>query len=166
MTLTPRSMQQYGVSWFDKLVAQKPRWVRGTATPRTLALQNNSSSAAYFAAGGGFTGSAPLNFSHPTEGKYVSWPQTAAILKDAPHPEGAKLLHNYLLSTEFQEGVWSVRRDVPTPAGFPNLWNETHTNPAEFARFMADRVLVERLKLFFEGRIGTAQGLNPIADDI
>ncbi|KAH8734305.1 hypothetical protein BGZ61DRAFT_584335 [Ilyonectria robusta] len=161
-------MRQYGVSWFDKLVAQKPRWVRGTATPGTLTRQQNSTSAAYFAAGGGFTGSGSMNFSHPTKGKYVTWPQTAAILKDAPHPEGAKLLHNYLLSTDFQKtsGLWSVRHDVPAPAGFPSLWNETATNPAEFARFMGDRVLVERLKLFFESRLGTAQGLSPLIDGI
>ncbi|KPM37551.1 hypothetical protein AK830_g9026 [Neonectria ditissima] len=161
-------LQQYGVSWLDKLIAQKPRWVRGTQTPSTLISDKNSTSAALFAASGGFGSADPIKFSTPTKGKYVSWPQTAAILKDAPHPEGAKLLHNFILSTDFQKasGLWSVRRDVPAPKGFPSLWNETATNPAEFARFMADRALVERLRFYFEARLGPAVGLDPIADDI
>ncbi|CAH0004507.1 unnamed protein product [Clonostachys byssicola] len=161
-------MQQYGEKWLDALIAQKPRWVRGTRTPYTLISQENSTSAASFAASGGFVPIAPLNFSHPTQGKYVSWPQTAAILKDAPHPEGAKLLHNFLLSPEYQElpGRWSVRRDIPAPQGFPKLSEEKATNPTEFARFMADRKLVERLRFYFEAKIGTAQGLSPLIDDI
>jgi ABC-type Fe3+ transport system substrate-binding protein len=161
-------MQQYGEEWLDALIAQKPRWVRGTRTPYTLISQENSTSAASFAASGGFVPIAPLSFSHPTQGKYVSWPQTAAILKDAPHPEGAKLLHNFLLSPEYQglPGRWSVRRDIPAPQGFPKLSEEKATNPTEFARFMADRKLVERLRFYFEAKIGTAQGLSPLIDDI
>ncbi|WAO94484.1 Hypothetical protein NCS54_01207000 [Fusarium falciforme] len=161
-------MQQYGVSWFDRLLAQKPRWVRGTQTPLTLISDDNSTSAAYFGASGSFQNADTISFSVPTKGKYVSWPQTAAILKDAPHPEGAKLLHNFILSPEYQQnsGLWSVRHDIPAPEGSPSLWNETATNPAEFARFMADRGLVERLRFFFESRIGSAQGDSPLEDDI
>ncbi|KAF2993481.1 hypothetical protein E8E14_001401 [Neopestalotiopsis sp. 37M] len=161
-------MQQYGESWFDGLIAQNPLWVRGTATPATIASQSNNTRAAYFAAGGGFGSSSPLNFTHPTNGQYVSWAQHAAILKNAPHPEGAKLLHNFILSPEYQAatGSWSVRRDLPTPEGFPDLRNETATNPTSFTAFMADRVLVERLRFYFESRLGPAVGLDPIDDDI
>ncbi|KAM5349883.1 hypothetical protein ACJ41O_006388 [Fusarium nematophilum] len=161
-------MQQYGASWFESLLKQNPRWVRGTATPATIASSDNFTQAAFFATGGGFGSAKPLNFSQPTQGKYVSWAQYAGILKDAPHPEGAKLLHNFILSPEFQasSGSWPVRRDVPTPEGFPDLRNETATNPTDFARFMADRGLVERLRFWFEARIGTAEGLDPIDDDI
>ncbi|KAH6646185.1 hypothetical protein BKA67DRAFT_595553 [Truncatella angustata] len=161
-------LQQYGISWFDALLEQNPQWVRGTATPSTIAGQANSTRAAYFAAGGGFGASPPFNFTHPTTGKYVSWAQQGAILKDAPHPEGAKLLHNFILSPEYQAqlGTWPIRRDIPAPSGFPDLQSETATNPAGFQKFMADRALVERLRFFFESRIGSAQGLSPLEDDI
>lgn len=161
-------MKQYGESWFDSLLNQNPRWVRGTATPATIAAGSNFTQAAFFATGGGFGSSEPLNFSQPTQGKYVSWAQYAGILKDAPHVEGAKLLHNFILSKEFQStsGTWSVRRDIPAPAGFPSLWNETSTNPTEFAKFMADRATVERLRFWFEARLGPPKGLDPIDDDI
>lgn len=161
-------MQEYGASWFEDLLKQNPRWVRGTATPGAIISQKNATEAAYFAAGGGFGESKPLKFSQPTKGKYVSWSQYAGILKDAPHPEAAKLLHNFILSEEYQTamGTWSVRRDIATPEGFPDLRNETATNPAEFARFMKDRGLVERLRFWFEARIGTAKGVDPINDPI
>ncbi|TQV99046.1 hypothetical protein V2A60_007267 [Cordyceps javanica] len=161
-------MKQYGESWFDSLLKQNPRWVRGTATPATIAAGSNFTQAAFFATGGGFGSSAPLNFSQPAQGQYVSWSQYGAILKDAPHPEGAKLLHNFILSPEYQSssGAWPVRQDIATPDGYPDLWNQTATNPTEFARFMADRATVERLRFWFEARLGLAVGLNPIDDDI
>ncbi|CAH0028432.1 unnamed protein product [Clonostachys rhizophaga] len=160
-------MRQYGTEWFDKVIAQNPRWVGGTQTP-TLASAANTTSAAFFAGFGGFGSRGNLNFTVPKEGKYVSWPQTGVILKDTPHPEGAKLLHNFILTPEYQQatGLWPVRRDVAPPAGFPDLWTANATNPAEFARFMAGRPLVERLRFFFEAKLGTAVGLDLISDDI
>lgn len=161
-------MQQYGASWFEALLEQNPRWIRGTAAPSIVAASNNFTEAAYFAAGGGFVGSGAMNFSHPVSGKYVSWAQYAGILKDAPHPEGAKLLHNFILSPEYQTavGTWSTRRDIPAPKGFPDLRSENATNPTEFARFMEDRELVERLRFWFEARIGVPTGPDPIYDPI
>ncbi|PBP18647.1 hypothetical protein BUE80_DR010559 [Diplocarpon rosae] len=109
-----------------------------------------------------------LNAAYPTEGKFVSWPQTGAILKNAPHPEGAKLLHNFLLTPEHQKarGSWSTRSDVDPPAGFPKIVDVASTAPAKFAEFMSDRGVVERLRFFFETKIGTAQGLSPLIDGI
>ncbi|KAM0318104.1 hypothetical protein ACHAPQ_010805 [Fusarium lateritium] len=161
-------IQQYGSSWFDALLEQNPRWVRGVASTAAIARNKNFTQAAYFAASGGFGTSKSLKFSQPKKGKYVSWAQYAGILKDAPHPEGAKLLHNFVLSSDYQaaSGTWSVRRDIPPPKGFPVLWNETATNPAEFARFMEDRALVERLRFWFEARIGLPEGVNPVNDPI
>jgi ABC-type Fe3+ transport system substrate-binding protein len=99
----------------------------------------------------------------------VSWAHTAAIPKNAPHPEGAKLLHNFILSPEYQQGSrWSVRQDVPDPEGFPyealDLVNTT--NPAAFATWMADREKVGRLRDWFVNKIGTAQGLSPLVDEL
>ncbi|KAF5243102.1 hypothetical protein FAUST_3021 [Fusarium austroamericanum] len=161
-------MEQYGVSWFKDLLKQNPRWVRGTATPSAMVKASNYTQAAYFAAGAGFQNAEPMHFGHPKTGKYVSWPQTAGILKDAPHPEGAKLLHNFILSPEYQKavGTWSVRRDMPTPAGYPDIANETATNPTEFLRWMTDRTTVERLRFWIEAHIGTAQGVDPIYEPI
>lgn len=160
-------LQQYGYGWFEKLLAQNPRWVRGSATPVTLILQNGTETAT-FASAVGLAPPAPLAVGFPTKGLFVTWAQRAAILKDAPHPEGAKLLHNYLLSDEFQtsNSSWSVRKDIPAPAGYPSIMDVTATNPTAFGDFMGNRERVERLKLFFEDKIGTPQGLSPLKDDL
>ncbi|OMP86698.1 hypothetical protein BK809_0000101 [Diplodia seriata] len=128
-------LRQQGLAWFDSLLAQNPRWVRGTATPATLVGSSNGS--------------------------------TGAILRDAPHPESAKLLHSFLLTKERQQagGGWSVRRDV-VPQGWPDALEMNGTDPTEFARWMADRAAVERLRFFFEERIGTAKGESPLVDDL
>ncbi|OLN85457.1 hypothetical protein CCHL11_08086 [Colletotrichum chlorophyti] len=164
------AMQQKGYAWFESLLTQNPRWVRGTATPSTLIGQANSSAAVTFTGAQGMIPSAPFNVSIPKEGFFVTWGQRGGILKDAPHKEGAKLLHNFLLSDEYQNpnntGMWSVRKDIPPPAGYPDLMNVKSTNPIDFDRFMADRERVERLKLFFESKIGSAQGLSPLDDDL
>jgi ABC-type Fe3+ transport system substrate-binding protein len=161
-------MQQYGYEWFEGLLTQNPRWVRGTGTPVTLLNDNTSTVAATFTAGIGLLPEAPLNVTIPSEGTFVTWAQRAAIFKDAPHPEGAKLLHNFMLSYEYQNstGSWSVLKDVPAPGGYPALMDVETTNPMEFERFMANRPRVERLKLFFEDKIGTAQGLSPLIDNL
>ncbi|KAM3448148.1 hypothetical protein MY3296_008069 [Beauveria thailandica] len=161
-------INEFGEEWFDKLLAQKPRWVRGTATPATIAASDAHPEAAFFATGGGFGTDGTLNFTQPTRGQYVSWPQRAAILKDAPHPEGAKLLHNFILSEEYQKavGTWSVRTDVPTPEGFPDLKGNKNTDPDAFAKFMEDRGAVERRRFWYEAKMGPAVGKNPRDDDI
>ncbi|TDZ14849.1 hypothetical protein Cob_v012257 [Colletotrichum orbiculare MAFF 240422] len=161
-------LQEKGTEWFDKLLAQNPRWVRGTQTPRTILSQNGTQWAATFTASGSLNPTSPLNATHPVEGRFVSWPQTGGILKDAPHPEGAKLLHSYMLSAEFQEsrGGWSVRGDVKLPANYPPILETPGTNPTAFGKWMSDRAAVERLRFFFEDRIGTAQGLSPLIDDL
>ncbi|OAA49230.1 ABC-type Fe3+ transport system [Cordyceps fumosorosea ARSEF 2679] len=161
-------IKDFGEEWFDKLLAQEPRWVRGTATPATIAGSDAHPEAAFFATGGGFGSDGALNFSQPTKGQYVSWPQRAAILKDAPHPEGAKLLHNFILSEEYQKamGTWSVLKGFPTPAGFPDLEGNKNTDPNAFAKFMEDRGAVERRRFWYEAKMGPAVGKNPRDDDI
>ncbi|RGP81434.1 ABC transporter [Fusarium longipes] len=161
-------MQDFGYEWFEKLLEQKPHWVRGTATPVTMLRRANSTFAATFTSSMGLSSSDTLNVTFPTKGSFVSWAQRAAIFKDAPHPEGAKLLHNFMLSREHQVsgGGWSVLKDVPAPAGYPSIMDVPATNPVGFERFMGDRARVERLKLFFEDKIGTPQGLSPLIDGI
>ena len=162
-------MQQEGTAWFDALLAQNPRWVRGTASPLEVILQADSKWAASFTGSVGFAPPKGINATQPTEGQFVSWPQTGAILKDAPHPEGAKLLHSFMLSREFQQAMgWSVRDDIQPPKTipYPDVMHMPSTNPTRFARWMADRPKVERLRFWFESRLGSPQGVSPLVDDI
>ncbi|KAF2191662.1 periplasmic binding protein-like II [Zopfia rhizophila CBS 207.26] len=158
-------MQQLGSEWLESLLAQNPLWVRGSATPTAIISQSNNSYVASFI-GGEADPSSGLNTSFPTDAPFVTWPQTAAIFKDAPHPEGAKLLHNFLISKEWLESSksWTVRTDAPPD--YPNIFDTPGTNPTVFQGWMANRNRVERLRFWFEKRLGTAQGLSPLDDNI
>lgn len=73
-----------------------------------------------------------------------------------------------MLSPEYQSDRWSLRQDVPVPDSIPcpDIWHMNGTNPRTFFDFMTNRPNVERLKLYFEDKIGTAQGLSPLIDDL
>ncbi|KAM6510163.1 hypothetical protein FALCPG4_017789 [Fusarium falciforme] len=161
-------IKELGTEWLDKLLALNPRWVRGTRSPRTLLTRNDTEWAATFTASGGLSPITPYNISFPVRGRFVSWPQAGAILKDAPHPEGAKLLHSFMLSKEFLEprGSWTVRQDIAPPKNYPSILEMPGTDPTAFGKWMSDRATVERLRFYLEDRIGTAQGVSPIVDDI
>lgn len=158
----------FGPSWFDALLANNPRWVRGTQTPGTLLASSDPKSVATFTSSISFTASPGIKYTIPTEGTFVSWPQTGAILKDAPHPEGAKLLHNFMLSDEFWANAtrWSTREDIAAPPGAKKILEQPNTNVTGFAKWMADRANVERIRFLFEDRVGTPQGLSPLIDDL
>ena len=59
----------------------------------------------------------------PTDDYLPIFFSAEAILKEAPHPNAAKLFVAWLLSKEWQSraGVYSSRSDVPAPAGLPPL---------------------------------------------
>ncbi|EFY96292.1 ABC-type Fe3+ transport system domain protein [Metarhizium robertsii] len=160
-------LQKKGNDWLDKLLAQNPTWVRGTATPFTLIAKEDSPLAATFTTAVGFANVTNIRTAFPNDANFVSWGQRGGILKNAPHPEGAKLLAAFMLTPEFQkEYGWSVRGDVPAPAGFPKVTEMQNTDVFAFNSWMEDRARVERLRFWYEDRIGTAQGVSPLVDNV
>ena len=72
-----------------------------------------------------------------------------------------------MLSDENQSSRgWSVREDIAAPEGAETILQQPGTDAPAFAEFMADRGHVERRRDFYEVRIGTAQGLSPLIDDL
>ncbi len=71
-------------------------------------------------------GGAPIGLIYPSEGTAVTL-DGSAIIKNAPHPNAAKLFLDFTVSKEMQElmvdrfGRRSVRKDVKSPAGLPTL---------------------------------------------
>lgn len=161
-------MHQYGYEWFERLLAQNPRWVRGTGSPLAVLRQPNSTQSVSFTAGIGLRPSGSLNVFFPGQGNFVSWPRSVAIFDNAPHPESAKLLANFLLSDEFQQqsAQWSARSDIQAPGGYSGILDMPSTNSVEYLRFMSDRGRVEALRMLFEDKIGMPQGPSPLVDDL
>jgi iron(III) transport system substrate-binding protein len=71
-------------------------------------------------------GGAPIGLIYPSEGTAITL-DGSALLKNAPHPNAAKLFLDWTVSKEMQElmvqrfGRRSVRKDVGSPAGLPAL---------------------------------------------
>ncbi len=71
-------------------------------------------------------GGAPIDLIYPTEGTAITL-DGSAIIKNAPHPNAAKLFLDFTVSKEMQDlmvdkfGRRSVRKDVGSPAGLPAL---------------------------------------------
>jgi hypothetical protein len=100
----------------------------------------------------------------PVSDRYMSWTQTSAIFKDTKMPETAKLLQAYMISEEYQRllGGPSVRSDL----GNRSAWDVENTDYTTFHQFMEDRSVVEQWRFLLEDKIGTAQGLSPLVDNI
>jgi iron(III) transport system substrate-binding protein len=71
-------------------------------------------------------GGAPIGLVYPSEGTAITL-DGSAIIKNAPHPNAAKLFLDFTVSKEMQDlmvdkfGRRSVRKDVGSPAGLPTL---------------------------------------------
>ena len=151
----------YGWDWMAKLAAQNPQFARGSFTPSAAV------SAKQKAVGVGGSGSlvapptSPVRWAVAEGHPFMAWGQRAAIFAEAAHPAAAKLYLNWSLSVARQKLApygWSVRTDVPLPAGLKPLWDYPNANIDGFPRFMADRADAERWRQTFALYFGDVQG--------
>lgn len=150
----------YGFDYLKKLLAQHPKFVRGTQDSADLV--GTGDYVANFASGGSANGLSKVTL--PRTSPWVAWPQTAGILKNAPHKAAAKLYLSWLLSKDAQEhaiGTWSARTDVAPPAGRKNIFDYKNMNPLGLGEFMSDRAALDRYKARINLYVGDVQGVNP-----
>lgn len=158
--------EQYGWEYLEKLVANEPVWVRGTAMPYVAI--NNGWYAASFTTFWSFE-TAPdssTRFVLPKEDYFLTWFQTAAIPTQAKNKAAARLYMNWMLSEEMQ-GTWlqfPVRYDIQPPAGYKSVMHY-NTSPGDFRRWMMQRDQVERFRLQMRQLIGEAEGPTPVDID-
>ena len=158
--------QQYGWDYLEKLVANEPNWVRGTAWPYE-AINKGWYGASFTT----FWSFAPFpnqktTFLLPKHDFFLTWFQTAAIPTQAKNKAAAKLYMNWMLSEEMQ-GTWlqfPVRYDIEAPNGYKSVLHH-NTSPGDFRRWMMKRDLVERFRLQMRQLIGEAVGPTPVDID-
>ena len=158
--------EKYGWDYLEKLVATKPKWIRGTSMPYVAI--NNGWDGASFTTSWAFVPYPKSNarFMLPKKDYFLTWFQTAAIPVDAKNKAAAKLYLNWILSKDFQ-GKWlqfPVRMDVKSPGGYGPV-RAYNTSPADFHRFMLKREMVERFRLQMEQLIGPIEGPAPLEMD-
>lgn len=150
-------VRKYGWSFMDKYMAQQPKFIqghlgvaRGVASGGSDATFDNTIGSTNTAKheGGKITLAAPQ--SDPLPVFFTS----ETILKDAPHPNAAKLYVTWFLSKEQQSrtGVYSSRGDVPPPAGLMPLSSYRLAN--HYLQFVTDEKRLVALRKRFETYTG------------
>ncbi|MFJ3772020.1 hypothetical protein ACIPX0_10005 [Streptomyces sp. NPDC090075] len=151
---------KYGFGYPRKLLAQNPKFVRGTQDSSDLV--GTGDYVADFGSGGSASGLSQVTL--PKRSPWVAWPQTGAILKNAPHQAAAKLYLSWILSKDAQThdiGTWSSRTDVAPPAGRKGIFDYKNMNPLGLGAFMSDRTALDRYKARVNLYVGDVQGVNP-----
>ncbi|WLE00707.1 extracellular solute-binding protein (plasmid) [Agrobacterium leguminum] len=144
-----RVVDKYGWDYVAALAKQDPIYVRGTQAPADMVESGEAT--VTFSTDGGLVPSegTASRFVLPEADPFVAWPQQAAILKGAKHPEAAKLYLSWLLDKDTQKNVWymwSVRTDVEPPKGYKPIWEYKNGDPTAFGKFLSDRGAVERFR--------------------
>lgn len=109
-----------------------------------------------------------LAWSTPEGERYMSWSQTAAILKSTPRPESAKLFIAFVTSPEFQEMLSAggtapvMLRSLDKKHGVAPYDSNPQTNMNGFRVYDLDRRMADWWRMQFESILGTAQGVSPM----
>jgi ABC-type Fe3+ transport system substrate-binding protein len=150
-------VQKYGWSYMDKYMAAKPNFIQGhLGEQRSIGSGQNLVT---FDSILDITSELkrhgiPVDAHIPTIDPLPIWPLSAAIFKDAPHPNAAKLFLSWLLEPEQQSTLptWSPRSDVPPPAGYKPIFSYKVAN--DYRAFLSDQTEVAAPRKRFEGYSG------------
>jgi ABC-type Fe3+ transport system substrate-binding protein len=150
-------VRKYGWNYMDKYMAAKPNFIQGhLGEQRSIGTGQNlvTFDSILDITGGLKRQGMPVDSHLPTVDALPIWPLTGAILKDAPHPNAAKLFLSWLLEPEQQSKLptWSPRSDVPPPAGYQPILSYKVIN--DYRDFLTDQAQVVALRKRFEGYSG------------
>jgi ABC-type Fe3+ transport system substrate-binding protein len=146
-------VQKYGWSYMDRYIANEPRFIQGhLGVVRSIASGESLVTFDTIA-------SISMNLKKQGQPQAVAfseadplpiWPFTAAIFKDAPHPNAAKLFLTWYMAKEQQSrtGVFSARADVPPPAGFNPLFSYKLAD--DYVGFVTNATQLAELRKRFE----------------
>jgi ABC-type Fe3+ transport system substrate-binding protein len=119
-------VSKYGWDYMDKYMAQQPKFIQGhLGVSRSLgsgegvvSFDNTVGSTFNVQRAGG-----KIALAAPETDPVPVFFTSEAILKNAPHPNAAKLFVSWFLSKAWQSGtgVYSSRTDLPPPAGLKPL---------------------------------------------
>lgn len=156
------TIDKYGWTWLRDLMAQHPAFVRGT--PYSAAPVAAGQYLATLGTAGDPAPDATMVF--PARDPFNTWVQHGAIFKQARHKAAAELFLSWITSRSFQQQdiatwTWSVRKDVPPPAGLRPLADYKQTGAHNFDAFMANRAAVEQFRAQVQLYTGQVQGPDP-----
>jgi ABC-type Fe3+ transport system substrate-binding protein len=156
-------VQKHGWDFMDRLMVNRPQFIRGhLGVVREIAADRAGVSfdSTVSSTLGAQNSGANIRLLMPEEEAIPVWPQSAGIFRGAPHPNAAKLYVSWLLTREEQArlpaGNWTVRRDVPPPAGFRPILDYNVAN--DFRAFVTNEPRLEELRRRYQEYIGPVRG--------
>jgi ABC-type Fe3+ transport system substrate-binding protein len=158
-------VRQYGWGYMDQYMKQQPKFVQGhLGVARSLgsgeslvSFDNAVSSTLDVQRAGG-----KIALAGPTDDFLPVFFTAEAILKDAPHPNAAKLFVTWFLSKEWQSrsGVYSSRLDLPAPAGLPSL--SKYRLMDRYLEFVSDEKQLTNLREHFQTYTGRGPNIGDV----
>jgi ABC-type Fe3+ transport system substrate-binding protein len=159
-------VRKYGWSYMDRYMAQQPKFIQGhlgvarsLGTGESLVSFDNTIGSTNTAKREG----GKIALAAPASDRMPMFFTSEAILKDAPHPNAAKLYVSWFLSKEQQSriGVFSSRSDVPPPEGLMSLSGYRLANG--YLKFVTNEKRLVALRQRFEkytGPVANAGGVK------
>jgi ABC-type Fe3+ transport system substrate-binding protein len=144
-------VRKYGWSYMTKYMANQPYFIQGHRD--VAARVRSGADFVSFDISGGAGG--PLKTVMSAKDRTPVFYTAAGILKNAPHPNAAKLYVSWLLSNEQQgrnPAAWSPRSDLPPPMGMPPLSSPRFANG--YRDFLGDGARLPALRKRLEALIG------------
>jgi len=150
-------VQKYGWNFMDRYMAAKPNFIQGhLGAQRSIGAGENwlSFDSIFDITAALQRQGMPVESHFPAVDALPIWPLSAAIFKDAPHPNAAKLFFTWLLAPEQQAklSTWSPRNDVAPPATFKPILSYNVVN--DYRVFLSDQAQVAELRRRFEAYTG------------
>jgi ABC-type Fe3+ transport system substrate-binding protein len=150
-------VRKYGWGYMDKYMAAGPNFIQGhLGEQRSIGAGQNwvTFDSIYDLTVELKRQGMPVETHFPAVDATPIWPLTAAIFKDAPHPNAARLFFSWLLAPEQQAKLttWSPRSDVAPPAGRQPILSYHVAN--DYRAFLTDQPQVAALRQRFESYTG------------
>jgi ABC-type Fe3+ transport system substrate-binding protein len=156
-------VQKYGWDFVDGILANRPQFIQGhlgvaqeIAGGRAGVSFDGTLETTLPAQAGG----APIAAVLPEADGMPIWAQPSGIFRQAPHPNAARLYLSWLLAPEQQAqlgpGQWSVRNDVPPPAGFRPIGE--YNVLTGYRDFVLDEPRLEELQARYREYVGPVRG--------
>ena len=156
-------VQKYGWDFMKRLMANKPRFIRGhLGVAREIAqgragLSFDATTSTTF---GEQQRGGKIELVFPGTDRMPIWANSAAIFRGAPHPNAARLFLSWTIAREQQSrlprGIWPTRRDVTPPTGLRPITDYNLANG--YREFIIDEPRVVALRRQFETYIGPVLG--------
>jgi ABC-type Fe3+ transport system substrate-binding protein len=149
--------KKYGWKYWDRYMANQPNFIQGhLGVARSISAGTDVvtlDTIASISLGEKSAGKAQ-EIAYSSVDPMPIWPLTTGIFKDAPHPNAAKLFLTWYLSKEQQArlSTWSVRSDVPPPAGLKALSSMKVVN--SYRAFLTDEKRLVALRARFAKMVG------------